>query len=203
MKKKMMMVVAMAALMISAQSFASKQVSAYNTTQRDEVVRKGTSRNQVSLGAPSPTTGLSWTGGATNKIVVTVAPSYAPIGFDLYVTPQGAAIRFVGADGDPDGTDSGTFLINTSFSISVGTGSGECFFQAKTRQYDEPDFANATDIQYVSCERNFSNNDLGNISFAPQLISLSDGDLIEFAAIPDTGFSSVSITSAGVVIAEI
>ena len=67
----------------------------------------------LSLGSPSSTTGISWTDGVDNKIDVLVLPSVAPVGFDMYTTAQGTAVRFIGS-GLGNG-DTGNFLIPLAF----------------------------------------------------------------------------------------
>lgn len=172
------------------------------TAYTAEADRKLFNRWQVSLGSPAPTTSISWSDGTDNKLLATVAPSAPPIGFDMFTTASdGPAIRFIGS-GLGNG-DTANFIINAAFSIEVGTGSGQCVFKAKTRPYTETVFSNADDINYVGMSRNFPNNDLGALPITPQIITLSDGDLVEFSANPANAFSNVSLPWSGITIIEV
>lgn len=179
----------------------SMAFSEFTEAQVDYVVRKGIAPFEVSLGSPAPTTGITWTASTDNKIVVTVVPSSLPNGFDLFTTAEGPAIRFIGS-GLGNG-DTARVCVITSFSISVGSGQGVCEFKAKTRPYTEALFANAVDIPYIGVSRNFPNNDVGALALAPQIIEVSDGDLIEFSANPVATFSSVSMQWSGILITEL
>jgi len=176
-------------------------ISLYNTIDRDEAVRKSISPWEVSLGLPTAEEALNWSAGVDNKIDIAVAPSIVPNGFDLFSSLEGDAIRFIGS-GLGNG-DTAIFLISGGFSIAVNSGSGICTFRLKTRPYTETVFANATNINYLVAQRNFSNNDLGNISMPPQIVTLSDGDLIEFSANPAAAFADNDITTAAIAIKEV
>lgn len=175
--------------------------SIYNTPGRDTAVRKSIERWELSLGPPAETTALNWSAATENKIIATVVPSITPNGFDLFTTLEGAAIRFIGS-GLGNG-DTGNFKVSVGFSIKVNTGSGLCVFKGKTRPYTETVFANATDLDYIGASRNFSNNDLGNITLTPQIITLSDGDLVEFSANPTSNFSDTDLQWSGITIEEV
>ncbi len=166
-----------------------------------EITRKVLTPWELSLGSPAPSTGLNWPSSVETKLVITVVPSVLPNGFDLYTTPQGPAIRFIGS-GLGNG-DTANFALDAAFAVNVVTGSGTCIFRGKTRPYTEADFANAVDINYVGMSRKFPNNDLGSLPMTPQIITLSDGDLLEFSCEPDANFSSVTIEWGAIVLREV
>lgn len=172
----------------------------WTQAQADEGIRKALTPWELSLGSPVATTGISWSAGVDNKLIVTVAPSVLPNGFDMYTTPQGAAIRFIGS-GLGNG-DSSNFSINTSFSLTIGSGQGIIEFKAVTRPYTEIDFANVVPLNYVGGLRNFSNNDAGSVSLTPQIVTLNDGDLIEFTANPVNNLSNITMDWSGILVRE-
>lgn len=166
-----------------------------------EITRKVLAPWELSLGSPAPTTGLNWPSGVETKLDIVVLPSVLPNGFDLFTTPQGPAIRFIGS-GLGNG-DTASFAFDAAFAVNVITGSGTCIFKGKTRPYTEADFANATDVAYVGMSRKFPNNDLGALPLTPQIITMSDGDLLEFSCEPDANFSSVTIDWGSIVLREV
>lgn len=172
-----------------------------NGSTDPEITRKVLNAWELSLGAAAPTTGLNWPSGVETKLEIDVAPSVAPRGFDVFMTLQGLAIRFIGS-GLGNG-ETASFALDTAFAVDVITGVGICVFRGKTRHYTETDFAEATDIPFVGMERKFPNNDVGALPLTPQIITLSDGDLLEFSCEPDSNFSSVTMSWGSIVLREV
>lgn len=120
------------------------------------------------------------TTGQLNKLLLPTTTVGVPDGFDLYTTPQGNALRFIGS-GLGNG-DSASFTYDSAFSSqAVGLGA-ELTYSAVTRPYTEVDFQAATLILGTAIKRTATNNSSAAVPVvAPPIVTLNDGDLIEFS----------------------
>ena len=159
--------------------------SGYSITQIDEAFRKTLNPYQFSSYLTSPETGLALTGSTDNKVSLPVSLVPGINGFDIYTTPQGTALRFIGS-GLGNG-DVATLRIEVSSSIEATSGAADVLFKAKTRPYTETAFTNAVDITGLFVSEDIANNSEATITIVAPLISVSDGDLIEIAINPASG----------------
>lgn len=174
--------------------------SNYNTTDRDEAIKNVLTPEQVSLYITADATGIAIAQDVDTKIVVDVTPSILPNGFDLYVTPQGSAIRYIGS-GLGNG-DSGDFLILVHISVATTSGSATATIKCKTRPYTETDFANAEDCPGAFVRRKLVVNDHGAFAIVAPIETLTDGDLLELAINPDSGVT-ITIDSLAVTMLKV
>lgn len=140
----------------------------------------------------APSDPIALTAGVNNKISlpVSVVTSPAPYGFDIYTTPQGTALRFIGT-GLGNG-DSAVLRMDTMAGLLAETGATDkIIFKAVTRPYTETDFNNAVDIPGYKISRKMPNNDLGSIALSAPYFTVTAGDLIEIAAVPDDAITIV------------
>ncbi len=174
-------------------------MATWTQVQVDEAVRKQLTPWQVSLYAATPTPGVALTAGVNNKLSVTVIPTAIPVGFDLFVTPQGDAIRFIGS-GLGNG-DSIVIDLDMHMSITATAGFAVTDFKCVTRPYTEPLFTAAVLIPGCLIQRKLANNDSGALAIVAPLVVMNDGDLLELAINPDNGIT-VTVESLAVVAKE-
>jgi hypothetical protein len=170
--------------------------------QFEEAMRKTLTPWTVSLYQATPTTGISLTATTDNKISIVVAPptGIIPNGFDLYVTPQGPATRFIGSGLGNGDTFIGKATIHMSLESTASA--GNFTFKLKTRPYTETDFANATQIEGCFASADVENNLEDEYVIVAPLVKLSDGDLVELAIYPD-GNETIDINALAVTLIEI
>lgn len=125
----------------------------------------------------TPATGLTITSGQKNKIVLATTTVGAPRGFDLYVTPQGSALRFIGS-GLGNG-DTAVLSIKSHISATTTNQAAELDYQVVKRHYTETNFQNAVVVDGYNVEQNMPNNATEALSFVAPDIEVSDGDLLE------------------------
>lgn len=134
-------------------------------------------------------TGIVLAAGVRTKISLTITASEGVNGFDIFVTPQGNALRFIGSglgNGDsilinPGAMASVVSAVGASDSVSLG---------ACTRPYTETLFTNAVDIPGFEIDRKQPNNDIGAVALPAPYFRVNDGDLIEICA---TSISAITI----------
>lgn len=167
----------------------------YNQSQVDEAVRKTLTPYQFSSYLPenTPATGLSFNAGEVTKLSLDVTPSGVPYGFDIYTTPQGTALRFIGT-GLGNG-DSATFSSDTHASVGSANTATLMTFGACTRPYTEIDFANAVPVPGYYVKRNQPNNDTGALALVAPTFTLNDGDLLEICVTSSNSVTGVSIVA--------
>lgn len=161
----------------------------YNQEQVDEAVRKTLFPYKFSSYIIAPETGLVLAAGVRTKISLDITPSEGVNGFDIFVTPQGNALRFIGSglgNGDsilinPGAMASIVSAVGSSDNVSLG---------ACTRPYTEALFTNAVDIPGFEIDRKQPNNDVGAVALPAPYFRVSDGDLIEICA---TSLSGITI----------
>jgi hypothetical protein len=161
----------------------------YTDEQINEATRKELFPYKFASYITTPESGLVLPAGVRTKISLDITPSEGVNGFDIFVTPQGNALRFIGSglgNGDTMLLNPGSMaslLSATGFSDSVVLG-------ACTRPYTEPLFTNAVDIPGFSIERKQPNNDVGAIALDAPYFRVNDGDLIEICA---TSLTTITI----------
>jgi len=165
----------------------------YTQEQVDEAIRKILTPYCISTYLPiaSPATGLAFSAGVDTKVSLGVIISGTPNGFDIYATPQGNALRFIGS-GLGNG-DVATFSIDVHASIGSANVSSLMTFKAKTRTYTEAIFTNAVDVAGFYVKRQQPNNDVGAVAIVAPLITLTDGDLLEICINSAASITGVSI----------
>ena len=165
----------------------------YTDAQQNEINRKTLSPYMISTYLPiaSPATGLSFGAGVDTKVSLAVSVIGTPNGFDIFTTPQGTALRFIGS-GLGNG-DSATFEVDTHASIGSANVASLMTFKAKTRPYTEALFTNAVDVPGFYVKRNQPNNDTGALAIVAPFITLNDGDLLEICINSASGVTGVSI----------
>lgn len=154
---------------------------AYDYTQINEVCRKVLTPYKVSTYLGAAETGISLSAGVRTKIALPVTVSEGMNGFDIFTTPQGTALRFIGSglgNGDSiliDAAAMASLVAATGFSDRVELG-------ACKRPYTEALFTNAVDIPGFIVGRKMPNNDIGAAAIPAPYFRVNDGDLIEICA---------------------
>ena len=133
---------------------------------------------------PTPATGLTITAGQKNKIVLATSTVGVPNGFDLYVTPQGSALRFIGS-GFGNG-DTAVFSVKSHVSATTTNQSASINLCATIRPYTETDYQNAVQIGGYNVEQNMPNNATEALTLVAPDIVLNDGDLLELCVETDS-----------------
>ena len=150
----------------------------YSQEEVDDAVRRSLNPYKIGTYLPAAETGIVLTAATRTKISLPVSVVGAPNGFDIYLTDQGNALRFIGS-GLGNG-DTAIIRMDTMASILAATGSSTSVaFGACTRHYTEPLFTEAIDIPGYSISRKMPNNDEGAVALNAPFFELSDGDLIE------------------------
>lgn len=159
---------------------------AYTWAIMEEVARIASEPSIYNSYLANPQTGIVLSAGVDNKIVLSSTTLGDVRGFDLYVTPQGSALRFVGS-GLGNG-DVASFEIRGHAGLKTGASAASVDVKVKTRPYTEADFANAVQIPGLQVAQKLAVNATENIPIvAPEVITVNDGDLLELAINPDTG----------------
>lgn len=129
---------------------------------------------------PTPNAQISLTVGVKNKLLLPTTTVGTVEGFDLFVTSQGSALRFIGT-GLGNG-DSASFKFDAGFSSqAVGGAGADLMYEMVTRPYTETDFQNTVSVPGIFAPRRADNAKVGAVPMvAPPIVTLNDGDLLEF-----------------------
>lgn len=168
--------------------------SSYSITQLDEGLRKILTPYSADLYVPilTPVTGLSFDAGVRTKLVLNSEAASLPRGFDLYTTPEGPALMFIGSGlGNGD-----SFVFDASGHASVGSANQATLLTISVckRQYTEP-FTSSVDIPGFYIKRNQPNNDTGAVSIVAPKFVMNDGDLLDICVTSTATVTGVSISA--------
>lgn len=178
-------------------------IFAWTQPETDEADRVTLEGYNLSLYQPNATntSGIVLAGGQHNKVDVFVVPEGIPVGFDLYMTPQGSSVRFIGSGLGNGDTARVEVTIGISLKATLGS-DAETTFYCMTRPYTEAAFTNAVAIEGCKSVRKMPPNDLGYFAISEITLVISDGDLLELSGFPITGIT-VDIKSLSVRIREV
>lgn len=161
----------------------------YDDEQINEALRKVLTPYKFGSYITTPETGIVMAAGVRVKISLAVSLSEGINGFDIFATPQGNALRFIGSGlGNGD-----SILVNVGSMASVVSAVGfsdSVELGACTRPYTEALFTNSVDILGFAIDRKQPNNDVGAVALNAPYFRVNDGDLIEICG---TSLSNITI----------
>ena len=181
------------------------KLTGYYTADVQEALRVGLTPWNVSTYLPkaTPLTDLDFPAGVETKISipVSVADGSVPRGFDIYTTPQGTALRFIGSG--LESGDEAWFVSQAHASLGSSNVATLLTLSARKRPYTEINFANSTQIGGFYIKRNQPNNDTGAVALVAPVFKLTAGDLLEISGNSTNGVTGVGISAFAFNIREI